>query len=193
MLELKEKLKIITIDQKYMKMLYSKCNQVFYLPKDYGKKPYIGILISENEREYAIPLTSAKEKHKFLKNCDNGRMLVLEYASHEKIMKNGIFKEYPNGELKHILAVLMINKMIPIKKGVYSLVNINYCHEDDLETNKYKTLLNKEYSFCVSHKEKILKIANRIYTLQIEKGIVYKGHCDFKKLEKVCDSYKVNL
>ena len=84
----------------------------------------------------------------------------------------------------------MINKMIPIKDGVYSQININPDPSDAPDVVKYKQLLNKEFSFCVSKKDKIINEANKIYTRQIASGKVFAGYCDFKTLEKACDNYQ---
>jgi ABC-type multidrug transport system ATPase subunit len=52
-------------------------------------------------------------------------------------------------DVKHILSVMDIKKMIPVVDGVYSRVNINPEDKDTDEVKKYKDLLNKEYSFCL--------------------------------------------
>ena len=49
--------------------------------------------------------------------------------------------------VKHILSVLDIKKMIPIVDGLYSRVNLNSDNSDTDEMKKYKDLLNKEYVF----------------------------------------------
>lgn len=64
MFSLKKNLKFITIDQNYLKTLQDSCREVYYKPTGYEKKPYIGILINEDNNQYVIPLSSAKEKHK---------------------------------------------------------------------------------------------------------------------------------
>ena len=52
-------------------------------------------------------------------------------------------------DVKHILSVMYIKKMIPIVDGVYTRVNINSEDGDNGDIKKYKDLLNKEYSFCL--------------------------------------------
>lgn len=186
MFQFKDSMKIITIDQTYMKALYDACDQVFYVPSSYQNKPYIGILINDGNQKYAIPLTSAKERHKSWKNFDNGRFLIFEHCDRSKLGPGAIFTVGQDGSIKHILSALIVYKMIPIKDGVYQTVNINVEATDDAEMKKYKELLNKEYSFCLSIKDKIVKEAERIYRRQINTGKVYKGYCNFVDLEKVC-------
>lgn len=49
-------------------------------------------------------------------------------------------------DVKHILSVMDIKKMIPIVDGVYSRVNINPDDTDTDEVKKYKDLLNSGIS-----------------------------------------------
>lgn len=51
--------------------------------------------------------------------------------------------------VKHIMAVIDIKKMIPVKSEVYKDINLNKENADTPETVKYKDLMNKEYSFCL--------------------------------------------
>lgn len=62
MFTLEGKVTFINIDQNYLKKLHDVCPEVYYKPSGYENKPYIGILINNNDRKYVIPLSSAKEK-----------------------------------------------------------------------------------------------------------------------------------
>lgn len=61
MFTLEGKVTFINIDQNYLKKLHDVCPED-YKPSGYENKPYIGILINNNDRKYVIPLSSAKEK-----------------------------------------------------------------------------------------------------------------------------------
>ena len=63
MFVLEGNLTFINIDQDYLKRLHDVCTEVYYKPRGYENKPYIGILINKEGRKYVIPLTSAKRKH----------------------------------------------------------------------------------------------------------------------------------
>ena len=191
MFSLDNSLQIITIDSNYNKALYDVCSEVFYMPRQYDNKPYIGILITDGSRQYAVPLTSAKEKHKLWKNYNNGNFLVYETLTTKIHHSNAIITQNSDGTYKHILAALIVNKMIPIKPGVYSRVNINPSASDDVKTLQYKTLLQKEFSFCISIKDKILKEASKIYDRQVRTGKIYASCCDYRALEAICDSYQI--
>ena len=95
-----------------------------------------------------------------------------------------IFVENMDGSAKHILSVIDLKKMIPIKDGLYSEVNLNPSDIDTNEDKKYKVLLNIEYSFCIKIMSLIMQKASKIYEKQMKTGKVIKFCCDFKLLEK---------
>jgi len=48
MFKLKDKLKFININQDYLKYLHECCSEVYYKQFNYVNKPYLGILINED-------------------------------------------------------------------------------------------------------------------------------------------------
>lgn len=192
MFKLDGSMKFINIDKNYIKMLNQVCPEVYYKPVGYNNKPYIGILINEGKRFYVIPLSSAKKKHKNWKNVNQECYLVYEYALKSKMGDADIWVRETDGDMvKHIMSVIDIKKMVPIKSGLYKEVNLNKENSDTQETVKYKDLLNKEYSFCLKILGDLIKKANRLYDSQMTTGKVKKFCCDFKALEQVCDTYMV--
>ncbi|MBR2046221.1 MAG: type III toxin-antitoxin system ToxN/AbiQ family toxin [Agathobacter sp.] len=190
MFGLQEKMKFININQEYIKALHEVCSEVFYKGNDYENKPYIGILINKENRQYVIPLSSAKEKHKTWKNIQNDCFLLYELEKKENLGKDAIWVESKEVDLvKHIFSVLDVKKMIPIKEGLYSVVDMKVNINDPSQVKKYKDLLNKEYSFCLKIINNAVKKANKLYDKQISTGKVAKFCCDFKMLEEVCDKY----
>lgn len=87
MFKLEGKLIFINIDQDYLKQLHDVCSEVFYKPDKYENKPYIGVLINVHNKKYAIPLSSAKEKHKTWKNIDRDWFLIFEKAKKSSMGK----------------------------------------------------------------------------------------------------------
>ncbi len=189
MFSLQRNLKFISINQDYLKYLYKFCSEVYYKPTGYETKPYIGILVQENGVEYVIPLSSAKEKHKTWKNVDIDRFLIFENCSKAESGSKGIYVENADGTLKHILSVLDLKKMIPIKQGLYSEVNLNSSENDSVADKKYKILLNIEYSFCLKIMNSLIQKASRLYEKQMKTGKVIPFCCDFKLLEEKCKEY----
>ena len=181
---LEGKLTFINIDQDYLKKLHDACSEVYYKPKGYENKPYIGILINRNEKKYVIPLSSAKAKHKTWKNVDKECYLIYETAKKSSIGQGDIWVEIDEDNVKHILSVIDIKKMIPVVDGVYSRVNINPDGSDTSDIKKYKDLLNKEYSFCLKVINDVIGKANKLYDKQMETGKVIKFCCDFRALEE---------
>lgn len=191
MFSLKNNLKFITIDQNYLKILYDSCREVYYKPFDYKTKPYIGILILKNGMEYVIPLSSAKEKHKSWKNIDTDRLLIFENCEKNTFTGKDIYVENKDGSFKHILSVIDLKKMIPIKSGLYAEVDLNPNENDSDEEKKYKILLNLEYSFCIKIIDLIIKKASKLYEKQMLTKKVVKFCCDFKLLEEKCREYRI--
>lgn len=191
MFKLKDKLKFINISQDYLKYLHDHCSEVYYKQFNYDNKPYLGILINNENNQYVIPLSSAKEKHKLWKNTDDNRFLVYENCDKSSLSKNAIYKENPDGSIKHILSAIDLKKMIPVKEGIYSIVDLVAKQNDTTEERNYKNLLNKEYSFCLKILPSIIQKANKLYNKQIETGKIIKFCCDFKLIEEKCNQYKV--
>lgn len=192
MFSLKKNLKFITIDQNYLKTLHDSCREVYYKPTGYEKKPYIGILIEENGIEYVIPLSSAKEKHKSWKNVDTDRFLIFENCKTAETGTKDIYVKNKDGTFKHILSVIDLKKMIPIKSGLYSEVDLNPSKKDSVQEIKYKVLLNIEYTFCLKIIDSVIQKASKLYEKQISTGKVIKFCCDFKLLEEKCREYTVD-
>ena len=191
MFSLKKNLKFITINQDYLKYLYSFCTEVYYKPNSYETKPYIGILVQENNVEYVIPLSSAKEKHKTWKNVDIDRFLIFEDCDKLESGSKDIYVKKSDGTFKHILSVVDLKKMIPIKQGLYSEVNLNPAATDTEADKKYKVLLNIEYTFCLKIMNSIIQKASRLYEKQKATGKVVKFCCDFKLLEEKCKDFQL--
>ena len=131
MFKLDGNIKFINIDSDYVKKLNLACPEVYYKSIGYDNKPYIGILINEVNRSYVIPLSSAKEKHKSWKNVNQECYLVYEYALKSKMGDADIWVQSAEESIvKHIMSVIHIKKMIPIKSGVYREVNMNKDNSD---------------------------------------------------------------
>ena len=99
--------------------------------------------------------------------------------------------ECGDNDVKHILSVLDIKKMIPIKDGVYSIVELGINMKDNSKSKRYKNLANKEYRFCLKIIGSVITKANRLYDKQMSTGKVKKYCCDFGLLEKVCDEFQI--
>lgn len=180
MFTLEGKLTFINIDQSHFKKLHDACSEVYYKPSGYENKPYIGILINKSNRKYMIPLSLAKEKHNTWKKVNKECYLVYETAKRSSMGQGDIWVAAGEDDVKHILSVMDIKKMIPIVDGVYSRVNINSDDTDSDDVKKYKDLLNKEYSFCLKVIDEVIIKANKLYDKQMTTGKVVRFCYDFK-------------
>ena len=191
MFSLKDKLMFININQDYLKYLHEYCPEVYYKPAGYENKPYLGILITNDEIQYVIPLSSAKEKHKSWKNIESDRFLIYEVCKKNTISKQAVYKKMSDGTVEHLLSVIDLKKMIPIKDGLYSKVDLTHSDKDSNEITNYKNLMNKEFSFCLKILNSMIQKANKLYEKQISTGKIGKFCCDFKLLESKCWDYKL--
>lgn len=65
-----------------------------------------------------------------------------------------------------LISEFLFKKMIPIKTGLYSEVNLTPSKNDSTEERKYKVLLNIEYSFCLKIMPSIIQKASKLYEKQ---------------------------
>ena len=65
-----KKLQLYTLDMKYVRNLSKVDDNVFSVsPQEHKeKRPFVGIVVICNNKEYCIPLTSPKKKHYSMKN-----------------------------------------------------------------------------------------------------------------------------
>lgn len=175
------RLKLYTVDNSYIKQLYNVDTEVFYEPTGYDIKPYVGIIIQNNNYDYFIPLTSAKEKHKKWNNVTKTNYIIYELlpTSHTNIPSDWVYIKTQNN-IKHILSVLEIKKMIPVPKGIYHEIKFS-----EIFDSSYLALLEKELKFIRPLWKTIQNKANAIYLDQKETGIVRNFYCNFSKLENV--------
>lgn len=190
MFSLKGKLTFININQDYLKYLHDACSEVYYKPSSYARKPYIGILVQEGGIEYVISRSSAKEKHKTWKNVEADRFLIYENCGKSSVSARAICKENGDGSVKHILSVIDLKKMLPIKDGLYTKVDLTASPDDTVDTRNYKNLMNKEFAFCVKILPQIIQKANKLYEKQMATKKVIKFCCDFRLLEERCREYE---
>lgn len=181
----------ININQDYLKYLHEYCPEVYYKPAGYENKPYLGILITNDDIQYVIPLSSAKEKHTSWKNIESDRFLIYEVCKKNTISKQAVYKKMSDGTVEHLLSVIDLKKMIPIKDGLYSKVDLTHSDKDSNEITNYKNLMNKEFSFCLKILNSMIQKANKLYEKQISTGKIGKFCCDFKLLESKCWDYKL--
>ena len=200
------KVQFVYIDIDYLKAMNEADSEYFYDEniKEYKLNPHLGMLINQEDREYVIPLTSAKEKHKKWADVSGEWYRIYEIIdiTTTPVRKNDIIVDIKNQDLlknipletrknykQRILSVLDIRKMFPVKKGVYTKIKFEISSRASIADNQRMALMLKEYNFICNIKEKIEEKAEKIYVKQQKKNKILKYHCNYKKLEQASDEY----
>jgi len=152
----------------------------------YVNKPYMGILVNNDNSQYAIPLTSAKVKHLGWGWKTDTNFIIFEDIKKTNLHQNDLYKPLQNDQVRKLLSVMELKKMIPVKEGLYTYIDFK-----ELSTRR-KDLLEKEYLFCSKIKSRILEYASKMYDKQIASGLIIPFQCDFKKLEDICNTYSID-
>ncbi|MDD4070571.1 MAG: type III toxin-antitoxin system ToxN/AbiQ family toxin [Candidatus Izemoplasmatales bacterium] len=186
-----DKIELFSVNMDYLKALNTIDSEVYYINSIvYENKPYVGVLVNNDGLDYIIPLTSAKNKHKNWKNVSRESYLIFEFINNSDLGDNDIYVSQESSDIvKKIISVLDIKKMIPVKEGLFTKIDIESIESTD---EKYADLLNKEIFFLRDKKQSIADKANKIYIEQKESGVVKQFHCNFSALETVCKSYSVS-
>ena len=200
--------RFVFIQPDYLEALHNADSEIFYSKDtDYSKKPHLGILTTCNDREYVIPLTSAKSKHANWRDitATNYRVyeeidtrtavidpydVIVEETDLNKLRQKGIPENEFRFFKKRILSVLEIKKMFPLIDGVYHLADLS-TPATTVEDEQRRNLMIKEYFFCKKYKEQIEAKAKKIYEKQMTTGFVAPYHCNFSVLESVADTYEI--
>lgn len=106
-------------------------------------------------------------------------------SSFDKKQEANILIRVP-GDKKEIKGSLRFNYMIPVPDNCIERLIIK-----DIEDEKYRTLLNKEYNFCVDNADRIQRKAEKIYKMVKEnrKQVITDNSCDFTILEEGYEEY----
>ena len=113
----------------------------------------------------------------------NGMNYYVSVSSFDKKQEANILIRVP-GDEKEVKGSLRFNYMVPVPDECIEKLVIK-----DVEDEKYRLLLNKEYQFCMNNAERIQKKANKIYEMITTKlkQILTDNSCAFYILE---DGYR---
>ena len=140
-----------------------------YTRADKSTRPFVGVVFELNGFNYYAPLTSPKPKHLHMKN----RLDFLKI--------NG-------GQW----GALNFNNMLPVAAAELQKIELKIVETDSPAEIAYKNLLANQLSWCNSHRDIILKQAQKLYRL-ITEGKAWDGLadrcCNFALDEKLCASF----
>lgn len=157
-------MKFYTVSDEYIDYLRRIDNKVYY-----SGRPFIGIVLTIESHNYIAPLTSYKNKQDDLDSSSPT-----------------LFKLHERSDESNKLGMIQLKNMIPILESEVSLVDI------ELQPERYRRMLYKQYEFIRIHKDEIKRRAENIYKLvSLDNHSFFKRiSCDFKLLEKEYTNFK---
>jgi protein AbiQ len=110
----------------------------------------------------------------------NGINYYVEVSSFDKKQEANILIRVPEDE-KEVKGSLRFNYMVPVPDECIEKLIIK-----DIKDKKYRSLLYKEYRFCIDNAERIQKKANKIYEMVTmnRKQVLTDNSCAFRILEE---------
>ena len=165
------RLSLYTVNMKLIRNYHNQGDdRVFSVSPQTGKdtRPFVGIVVICDDKQYCIPLSSPKEKHKSMKNSIDFHRII-----------------DANGKL---IGVLDFNNMIPVRNDVLQKINVKILPHDSAETRHYKNLVIDQITFCQQNQDIIVNKANKLYLMVRKKNVssLLKRRClDWDKLEKI--------
>ena len=155
---------IYIADINYCNYLHYYEPKIPYVENEKENRPFIGVVLCVNGKNFFAPLTSPKEKHKNMKDMQD-------------------FLRIDNG----FLGGINLNNMIPIPRRYLEKIEI-----EEIEDIKYKKMLKAQMEWIDKNSLRITNRARNLYYLVIEnkanKDLILRC-CDFKLLEKKCQEY----
>lgn len=139
-----------------------------------------------------VPNIRYKDRNKFAFGAVmevNGINYYVSVSSFSKKQEANILIRVP-GDEKEVKGSLRFNYMVPVPDECIEKLIIK-----DVQDEKYRMLLNKEYRFCVNNAQRIQKKENKIYEMVTEnrKQILTDNSCDFRILEEGYREYIKNI
>jgi len=141
-----KRLSLYTVDMKLIRNYHNQGDdRVFSVSPQIGKetRPFVGIVVICDEKQYCIPLSSPKAKHKSMKN---------DVDFHRVLDSKG-----------KLIGVLDFNNMIPVREDVLQKVIIRIGPHDSEEIKRYKNLMIDQLNFCQHNQDIIIAKANKLY------------------------------
>ena len=119
----------------------------------------------------------------------NGINYYVSVSSFDKKQEANILIRVP-GDEKEIKGSLRFNYMIPVPEACIERLVIK-----EVEDERYRLLVNKEYQFCMDNAERIQKKANKIYEMVTtnRKQKLTDNSCAFRILEQGYREYIENV
>lgn len=160
-------MKIYKADINYCNYLHYYEPKIPYIQNEKENRPFVGVVLCVNGKNFFAPLTSPKKKHLIMKNSQD-------------------FMKIDEGRLGGI----NLNNMIPIPRSFLQEIDIK-----DITDEKYAYMLKKQLDWINLNTLRITNRARNLYYLCIQKKItkdLESRCCDFKLLEYKCQEFMDN-
>ena len=160
-------MKVYRVKDDYITYLRTKEERV--LKNKNERRPYVGVVLTINNLNYYVPLSSPKKKHKTMKNAKD-------------------FHKIANGKY----GVRKFNKIIPVPTECI----ISFRFEDE-EDEEYRLLLQNQYNVIKNMDDVLVNKSKGVYKIfhTNDEGLtpadlkVKRRCCDFDLLEEMCKEY----
>ena len=153
-------------------------DRIYSVSSQTGKEnpPFVGIIVMMNNRQYCIPLSSPKAKHKTMKNS-------LDF--HRILDSDG-----------KLIGVLNFNNMIPVRDDVIQKIQLKINEYDSASNRHYKNLMIDQITYCRKNQAVIVRKAQKLHRLVNMEGASsqLKRRClKWTKLEAILDRFDSQL
>ena len=171
-----QRLKLYTVNMKYIRNLHNQGDDhVFSVSPQIGKsnRPFVGIVIICDKKQYCIPLSSPKPKH--------------------ENMKNGVDFHRVLDSKGKLIGVLDLNNMIPVREDVLEEIVVKIYPHDSPKVRHYKNLVTDQLNYCRQNQAIIIAKANKLYRMvngQNANASLKKRCLNWNRLEKVLERFK---
>lgn len=157
-------MELYKVDIEYYNYLHYYEPKIPYLEKEKENRPFVGVILNVNGKNFFAPLTSPKKKHLIMKDMQD-------------------FLKIDGGRLGGI----NLNNMMPIPKSYLEKIEIN-----TLKDEKYKMMLKKQMKWINQNELRIHNRARNLYYLILNHHTteaLLKRCCDFRLLERRCEDF----
>lgn len=143
----------------------------------------LGVVFKINGLNYFAPISSIKEKQL----SDQDGLFLNDYF--EKLSFPIQVEHLHHGR---IVASIKFNYMFPIHHADCCYVNTGKFSEYGFE-NSYKIFVDKQYSYCLKHRDSIRKMASEVYNKAVNRIDNFHNHClDFLLIEQAYQEWIKN-
>jgi protein AbiQ len=180
-----KELQLYMVNTKYVRNLMNaekhasknnRCNTIISNSPQRNKqgRPYVGIIVIANDRQYCIPLCSNDEK-----------------AKYENMRENITMRKIRDDNNK-VIGILNINNMIPVREEYLEQFDTTIYSSDTEKQVEFKKKCSAELKWCREHISEIERYARNLHDI-ICSDIPFgkRSICPhYDALEKECDKEK---